>query len=282
MDAQSDNYDVTTLGGLEAAVYRHELGERHGFAIVTGTHCPPCGGIRRMELSALYWQDLWAPHMPDGVSFDGGARTGATGRTVDLPRHEDREYPPKDNPEPAIYAAVCLQCDHLYLLAVHKGPDGLELAALPSSYGGLATPRTHQAVAYYLDQAHRARSVGALSAAASMYRAALDQLLFHEGFTKGTLGLKIKALESADPPPSWYADLDNSYLRAINGLGSGAIHPNDGDVGRQQVLDRDLTEAVDALFTEILDLIYERPAKRQERLTAAQEAAEVLRRHDGT
>jgi hypothetical protein len=94
---------------------------------------------------------------------------------------------------------------------------------LPSTYGGLSTPNTPPPVAYYLDQAHRARSVGALSAAAAMYRAALDQILFEQGFTEGTLGPKIGALEKANP--RWLANLDPAYLTVIKQIGDGAITP---------------------------------------------------------
>jgi hypothetical protein len=275
MSAEENNHDVTTLSGLEAAIYRYEPREHHNFAIVTGTHCPTCGGTRRMALSALYWQNLWAPHRPR--RFQAPIRTGM-GELVEESPETPEDFPPADEPEPAIYSAVCLQCDHIYLIVVHPGPNGVEIAALPSSYGGLATPRTPKAVAYYLDQANRARSVGALSAAAAMYRAALDQLLFHEGFQNGTLGVKLRDLEAASPPPPWYSDLDPAYLTVINLIGSGAIHPNDGNVDRQKVIDRKITEAVDALFTEILDLIYERPGKKKERLSRAQQVAEHLKR----
>lgn len=233
-----------------------------------------------MSLSALYWRDRWSPHKPIRyqASFDGGARTGALGLEVNAPRQSPpSEYPPVDDPEPAVYAAICVQCDHAYLLVVHSGPEGVELAALPSSYGGLATPNTPKAVAYYLDQANRARSLGALSAAAAMYRASLDQLLFHEGFKNGTLGIKIRDLQQTNPPPHWYAALDPAYLQVINWIGSGAIHPNDGDVDRQQVIDRGVTEAVDALFTEILDLIYEQPQHRRDRLSKVRKVADHLK-----
>ena len=111
-----------------------------------------------------------------------------------------------------------------------------------------------------------------------MYRAALDQLLFHEGYTDGTLGVKIRELGEADPAPSWYAELDSAYLEVINWIGSGAIHPNDGDVDRQKLIDRGITEAVDALFTEILDLVYERPEQKKERLSTVRRVAEHLKR----
>ncbi len=110
-----------------------------------------------------------------------------------------------------------------------------------------------------------------------MYRAALDQLLFHEGFTTGTLGPKIDALKAAEPSPRWFADLGTDYLEVINWLGSGAIHPNDGDVEHQKTIDRTLTEAVDALFTEILYLVYERPHEKQQRLASVKKVADNLR-----
>jgi hypothetical protein len=111
-----------------------------------------------------------------------------------------------------------------------------------------------------------------------MYRAALDQLLFHEGFANGTLGVKIRDLKAADPVPDWFRDLDPLYLDVINSIGNGAIHPNDGDIERQKVIDRRITEAVDALFTEILDLVYERPEEHRARLSAVRDAAAHLRR----
>jgi hypothetical protein len=177
-----------------------------------------------------------------------------------------------------MYLALCVQCDHLYVLVVHPGPNGIELAALPASYGGLATPNTHPAVAYYLDQANRARSLAAFSAAAAMYRAALDQLLFHEGFENGMLGKKISDLEKAASPPTWFKDLNPVYLEVINELGSGAIHPNDGDHKKQEAIDRNLTEAVDSMFTEILDRIYERPKIEADRLAKIKAATAQLRK----
>lgn len=269
---KQENHDVTTLNGLKAAVYLESPEAKHNFAIVDGTYCPQCGDDRRMVLSALLWTNRWTPQKvrrPDMGAFIEGQASLPDELSADA------------EPDPAVYSAVCLQCEHVYLLVVHGGPDGLELAALPSSYGGLATPKTPEAVAYYLDQANRARSIGALSAAAAMYRAALDQLLFHEGYTNGTLGVKIRELGEADPAPPWYADLDPAYLEVINWIGSGAIHPNDGDVDRQKVIDRDITEAVDALFTEILDLVYERPEQKKERLSTVRRVAEHLKRDAG-
>jgi hypothetical protein len=264
-DAQDNEYDLTTIEGLAKAIYEHAQGAED-LGTVEGTFCPRCGASRRMRLISLYWEDLWAPQQ--GQLYRGPDITSP---------QRGPDVPASDDPSPTMYAAVCVQCDHIYVLVVHPGPDGLEIAALPSSYGGLATPNTKPEVAYYLDQAHRARSVGALSGAAAMYRAALDQLLFHEGFTTGTLGPKIDALKAANPPPQWFAELGVDYLEVINWLGSGAIHPNDGTVEQQKAIDRTLTEAVDALFTEILYLVYERPHEKQQRLASVKKVAANLR-----
>ena len=59
-------------------------------------------------------------------------------------------------------------------------------------------------------------------------------------------------------------------------LGDGAIHPNDGDVDRQKALDGELIQAVAATFVELLDLVYEEPARRAARLATLEAAgAEV-------
>jgi hypothetical protein len=65
------------------------------------------------------------------------------------------------------------------------------------------------------------------------------------------------------PPPAWFKDLNPVYLEVINELDSGAIHPNDGDHKKQEAIDRNLTEAVDSMFIEILDRVYERPKIRR-------------------
>lgn len=264
-------FDLTTIAGLEAAVWEHEPDSDKEIGVFNGTFCPVCGQNGRMRLHSLYWAHRWAPQRGFRVPPKPGDHTTADRFAVDRP-------PEKDDPRPAMYLALCVQCDHIYVLVIHTGPDGIELAALPASYGGLATPNTHPAVAYYLDQANRARSLAAFSAAAAMYRAALDQLLFHEGFEDGMLGKKIGDLEKADPPPAWFKDLNPTYLEVINELGSGAIHPNDGNHKKQEAIDRNLTEAVDAMFAEILDRVYERPKIEEDRLAKVKEATAVLRK----
>ena len=201
---------------------------------------------------SLFWEDRWAP----------GATNLMTGPTTS----ESLNVRSDPDPLPAMYLLGCLQCRHTITVIVHNGPSGLELVALPSTYGGLSTPHTPPAVAYYLDQAQRAQSVGALSGAIAMYRSALEHLLFEQGFQQRMLGPKIAALEAAQPPPRWRSDLDDDYLTVINRLGNWAIHPNDGEISKQTVFDADLLREVQALFSELLDLVYERPQQRTGRL----------------
>jgi hypothetical protein len=72
--------------------------------------------------------------------------------------------------------------------------------------------------------------------------------------------------------------LNPVYLEVINELGSGAIHPNDGDHKKQEAIDRGLTEAVDSTFTEILDRVYERPKIEEDRLVKVKAATALLRK----
>jgi hypothetical protein len=151
---------------------------------------------------------------------------------------------------------------------------------LSSKEGGLATPHTPKSVAYYLDQAQRAHSVAANSAAVAMYRAALEHLLFEQGFTNGMLGQKLVALTKAiatGTAPSWTKDLDPAYMTVIKDLGNGAIHTNSGDISKQDALDAGVLTKVQITFGELLDTIYELPLRRKARLASMTAAAEVVK-----
>ena len=49
-------------------------------------------------------------------------------------------------------------------------------------------------------------------------------------------------------------------------LGDGAIHPNDGNVDNQKVLDTDLIAKLTHTFQMLLFMIYELPHEKQKRL----------------
>lgn len=159
--------------------------------------------------------------------------------------------------------------DTNFTAVLYKGPEDLSLAVLPSTYGGLTTPHTPKGVAYYLDQAQRARAVGANSAAVAMFRGALEHLLFEQGFQKGMCGQKLKELEAAvakGTAPKWALELDGEFLQVMKQLGDGAIHPNDGNIEGQKVLDGDLIAKLTHTFHMLLFVIYELPYEKQKRL----------------
>jgi hypothetical protein len=174
-----------------------------------------------------------------------------------------------------------LQCDGQIVLLVLNGPNGLDLVALPSTYGGLATPNTPAPVAFYLDQAQRAQAVGALSAAVAMYRSALEHVLEEQRYTVSMLGPKIEALLGDPDPPHWRDAIDPDYLRVIKDLGNASLHTNAGDIEKQRVFEANLIREVQALFTELLDTIYEQPERKNERLRAPQGGGAVLQANVG-
>ena len=204
-----------------------------------GTFCPSCGATRRMQLSALRWF-LTTSSGDDDIPF-GGEYAGIT---------------------PALFVAQCLECREQITILISHGPDGAELVALPTTYGGLSTPSTPPPVSFYLDQAQRCQSVGALSAAVAMYRAALEQLLYEQGYTDGMLKKKIDNLIADQEPPRWRDQLDLAFLEAMKDLGNAAIHPNDGDISKQAAFHAGLLYEVRALFEELLEEAYEAEKRR--------------------
>jgi hypothetical protein len=133
----------------------------HNWLRVGMLHCPKCGGSRRMDMG------LWYRSSEFGT-------------------------------DPPVLATLhCGQCDTLFTAVLYEGPDGPALAVLPSTRGGLTTPHTTPGVAYYLDQAQRAYSIGANSAAVTMFRGALEHLLFEQGFKDGMCGKKLNDLKAA-------------------------------------------------------------------------------------
>ena len=138
-----------------------------GVAEAGDLYCPPCGDSRRVRLRVLRspfqgWTNI--------ADIDSLVKT--------LPG--------------TLFNMTCLQCGTLFTGLFYKAPEGLGLVVLPSKHGGITTPHTPVGVAYYLDQAHKAKTMGAYSAAVAMFRGALEQLLYHQGYKDGMLGKKIE------------------------------------------------------------------------------------------
>jgi hypothetical protein len=255
-----DTVDLATLEGLtQVLADKHTEGDGQ-IGEFDGTYCPSCGNIRRMRLVALFWKERWAKGVI--ATFHGPSVSETAIK----------------RPLPSLFIALCLQCESRLSLVVYPGPEGVRLVALPEAYGGLSTSNTPDGVKYYLDQAERANSVGALSAAIVMYRSALEHLLHEQGFTDGMVGKRLEALEKTANPPSWRDQLHPDYLRVVNSLANAAVHANNGDVSQQAVFEEQLLREVRELFAELLDLVYERQAKTAGRLARLQAAASSVQR----
>lgn len=247
-DAESDRLDeVEGLMNVLRSVprlldYRHW---RIQSAQIGTLHCPRCSGPRRMSVTVL---SLCASRTEDGQQVTMGLNQG-------------RGFDPEQYC-PGLVRYRCLQCDTLFVGVLYKGPNGPSVAVLPECYGGLATAHTPPEIAYYLDQAHRARCIGADTAAIAMYRSALEHLLYDHKYKARMCGPKIKELEAAiadGTAPKWAMELDTAFLDAIKKLGDEAIHPGRGDVAERSASESKLLRSLETVFKMLLFVVYESP-----------------------
>ena len=178
---------------------------------------------------------------------------------------------------PATFVYRCIQCDACWT-AVLFGKDGeTQMALFPADIGGgVVTPNTPLGVSFYLDQASRCHNVEANSAAVVMFRSALEWLLYEQGYTEPMLGPKLASLLraiDAGTAPRWAAELEPDFLSVIKNLGNTATHTNAGDLTKQDALDSALYRRLELTFLEILDVVYEKPVRRAQRLAELKAAA---------
>jgi hypothetical protein len=214
-------------------------------------HCPECGGVRRVNVVLR--------SLPDQLR--GEVLSSASQAT------------------PGLLLYVCTQCDNLWTVTIFAGPDGAAMSAISRGRGGLTTPHTPASVAYYLDQASRAQSMGANSAALAMYRAALDHIMFERGYTTGMLGSRIQKVSdevTAGTAPEWARGLDPEELKLMKDLGNESVHTNDGEVAQQAHLDGNLLIRVGQLFQLLIADIYEIPLARAARKQALKDTLNAM------
>ena len=246
----------TSLSHILASKIQHRTRCIHDTPFDVGKlYCPGCGDLRRVRIKLIT-------------------------RILDQSFSQRSEFLPKLIN--TIYSVLCLQCSSPFTAVIYSGTNGPSLVMLPGVLGGIGTPNTPKSVGFYLDQAYKAQAMGAHSAAMAMYRAALDQFMYQQGYKdKGKmLGAKIGQLEediASGKGPSWSRDLDPKFLRVLNNLGSGSIHPNDGDISKQDAIDADLIADVQTTFAELLHIAYELAAERANRLAKLTARAEVVK-----
>lgn len=231
----------------------------NGFRSFTASEmfCPQCGDARRMTITPIWVRSFEYPN-------------GPTTRDQFISYLQN-----------TIHEMHCVQCGTAFTAVGYKGPEGMSLAVFPTVYGGARTPNTPDGVAFYLDQAQRAKNVGAYSAAVAMYRGALEQFLFQQGFQKGMLANKINELVQAvkdGKAPKWAMEIDDKFLTVLKDLGNGSIHPNDGDITKQAALDNSLVDLLGVVFQSVLYYAYEVKAKGNAALAELQKRAAMLKK----
>jgi hypothetical protein len=254
---------IDTLSGLKEKILKFYNIVRSGVSIFYGDfyltnikgemYCPTCGEIRMMDICNTYTELNDTILKNTFISNEGDS--------VKAQQIIDRLL------TPSLWNYTCRQCASTFTSLIYKGPKGQSIAVLPSCYGGLSTPNTPDSVAYYLDQANRAKSVSANSAAMAMYRAALDHILFEQGYTKGMLGARLNELEkdiSNKKATRWAMDLETEFLNYLKEFGNESIHTNDGDITKQEKIDNDLLSKVDIVFSMLLFRIYEAKKKQED------------------
>ncbi|MGL6105526.1 DUF4145 domain-containing protein, partial [Romboutsia sp.] len=125
--------------------------------------------------------------------------------------------------------------------------------------------------------------MGAYTAAVAMYRTALENLLYDKGYQNGMLKDKIEKFEKdkkSETAPRWSDVVDEDILDKIRDLGNWAVHPNKGDITKQQHLqDEELIECLDEIFKYMLDEIYEKEINRNSLLDKLKKKKQDLHRN---
>jgi hypothetical protein len=231
------DFNLNTVEGWRKAFADESNWQNWKDAVLHGIYCPACHTDRRVHTKIAdsdNWNTNYASKTPLG-------------------------------PEQAYLQLRCLECETEAVALIYPGSAGEAFAVFWPVASGIATPNTPKTVAYYLDQAARCESVNANSAAVAMYRAAVDHIMYEQGFKDGMLGKRIEELEiriADGTAPSWAKELGTDDIHILSKLGSGAIHTNTGDIAEQAHLDDELLAMVRFTIIELLEAIYEAPAKK--------------------
>ena len=249
-------------------------GTKYSTGVIGDLYCPACGGDRRMFVTPIN-----SPIRNQNEAINLRLLADATRNNGDDLERIQAEA--AKNCVPSLFSLACVQCSTQFTALIYAGPDGPSLAVLPSCRGGLTTPHTPPGVAFYLDQAQRAQSLDANSAAVAMFRGALEHLLYEQGYKDGMCGRKLSNLRKDidnDKAPKWAMDMETEFLEILNTLGNGSIHPNDGEVDVQAALDNKLLSLVQQTFLGVLYHVYDVPKQKAKRLGALKAASALLKK----
>lgn len=229
--------------------------------------CSSCKEKRKMNLQM--WDYESNPIKPIIYSGTGSIYNQDSEKVIQV----------KDSVFPSLWIATCKQCNEQHFIVLYKLNNNKKILIISESFQGIATNHTPDAVKYYLDEAYKCKMIGANSACVSMYRAALEQVLFEQGYTDGMLNKKIRKLEEDKKngcSKEWVMNIDEDIFKYIKNLGNGSIHPNDGDISKQYTFNNRLIDSIDIVFKEILNQVYEIPIEKRKLKERLKEAAKIF------
>lgn len=219
--------------------------------------CPKCGDKRRMQIELKHY---------DGSNNDYRHSMGASISEPSIPSTKRKEIPVSRFP--IILKCTCLQCNSQIIVLIYLDSEKkLKYVFLYDTYTGAITPNTPEEVKYYLNEAFKCRSIGAYSATVTMYRSALEWLMYLNGYEDGLLGRKLSMFFEDiknNKAPKWAYNIPSNILTVIKDFGNKSIHTNKGDISIQNKMNIDLVQKIDLAFKFILELAYEQPHRLKE------------------
>ncbi|MFA6210994.1 MAG: DUF4145 domain-containing protein [Candidatus Obscuribacterales bacterium] len=177
---------------------------------------------------------------------------------------------------PSLLVLICEQCrlqfNCLLFDEMINEETETKILIFANGAGGLATPHTPPEIKHFVNEAYKCQCAGAHGAAIEMYRAALEQLLFTEGFEDRLLSAKLDALETAKNSGTakpWAADVDVQMLHIMRKLGNEVAHPKTAQ--SLAAFDAETISGVQEVFQYLLTDIYERNFQQKELLSSFQQ-----------
>lgn len=177
---------------------------------------------------------------------------------------------------PSLLVFICEQCwlqfNCLLFDEIINTETETKILIFANGAGGLATPHTPPEIKHFINEAYKCQCAGANGAAIEMYRAALEQLLFTEGFDDRMLNAKLDALEAAKnngTAKPWAVEVDVQMLHILRKLGNEVAHPKTPQ--SLATFDAETISGVQEVFQYLLTDIYERPIQQHELLCSFQQ-----------
>jgi hypothetical protein len=167
---------------------------------------------------------------------------------------------------PAVFNTKCTQCDSRTWAMFSIVNKKVSLVRSSENIGSFVTEHTPDTVKFYLNEAAKSYDANACSAAATMYRSALEQILIEQGFKGGVLNDKLKNLQKQideGSAPKWTNDLDTQFLDLLRSIGNGSVHSEEDVLQKQQAIDDELLNSIEFVVLGLLELIYEQPVQKK-------------------